>query len=509
MKNLDYDTIILGGGSAGIVSGVLAGSLKQRVLLIEKQRLGGECSFTGCVPSKALLHAAKTAQTIRTASSVGLSNRPLEPEETSGVMEWVRKTIERVHTADASSDLIEQCGTEIEYGNAHFQDAHTVLLDGRTLRAANFILATGSHPIVPEIPGLQEAGFLTNQTLFDLQAIPPTLLVIGGGPIGVEMAQAFHLLGSRVILVQKADRLLPQDDAELTQMLEGYLRQDGLDIRLNTTLEAVRLEGEQRIAILTHEETTSEVRCDAILIAVGRAPNIEGLNLEAAGVHCEADRIPTDSALRTSSPNIYACGDLLGDYQFSHIAEYEAKMVVRNIVFPGSERKSFRVAPWATFTDPELAHVGLTEEEAKQQGLSYDVLRQPFTKDDRALIENASRGLVKVLTQGIGGKILGAHILGPRAGELIQEWVFAMQHGHSVRAIADLTHVYPTLTMSSQRAAQRWYEQKLQEPLIDKTLELYVHKIRPRQGVIAACLVGAGLIGAGVAAFGWKKRRKS
>jgi pyruvate/2-oxoglutarate dehydrogenase complex dihydrolipoamide dehydrogenase (E3) component len=504
----DYDIIILGGGSAGIVSGVMAGGLKLRALVVEKYRLGGECLNTGCVPSKALLHAAKTAHTLRTASAVGLKDCPLGRDAAAGVLRWVRSTIDRVRVADASDDLLRQHGAEIRQGDAHFEDAHTIVLDGERLRAANFILATGSHPHVPDIPGLQEAGFLTNQTIFDLDAVPAALLVVGGGPVGVEMAQAFQRLGSQVTLVQKNDRLLPRDDAELTRELETGLRQEGMDIRLNMDLRSVRREGGKRIATLAQDVGTVEVRCDAILLAVGRAPNIEGLNLEAAGVRVEKDRIPTDAALRTSASHIYACGDLLGEYQFSHMAEYAAKTIVRNIAFPGTQKASFRVAPWTTFTDPELAHVGLTEEEARKQGLSYDVLRQPFAQDDRALTENEGKGLVKVLTQGIGGKILGAHILGPRAGELLQEWVFALQHGQSVRAIADLIHVYPTLTMASQHAAQRWYEHKAQEPLVEKALETYARDIRPRQGTIALGLLGVGFLGAGAAILGWRQRRK-
>ena len=508
MKNFDYDTIIIGGGSAGIVSGVMAGAFKQRVLLIEKHRIGGECSWTGCVPSKALLHAAKTARTLRNAASVGLKPCSVEREDAFGVMAWVRQTVERVHRIDASADLLKKYGTEIRFGDPHFVDAQTLILDGQRLRAANFILATGSHPLVPDIPGLHEAGFHTNQTIFDLEEIPAALLVVGGGPIGVEMAQAFQLLGSQVTLVQKEDRLLPRDDGELARELETSLRQEGIDICLNTQLTAVRREGNQRSATLTQGETTREVRCDVLLIGVGRAPNIDGLNLEKAGVRVATDGIPTDAALRTSAPHIYACGDLLGSYQFSHMAEYEAKTVVRNILFPGNAKASFHVAPWTTFTDPEFAHVGLTEEEAQQQGISYEVLRQSFTKDDRALIENDAKGCVKVLTQGIGGKIIGVHILGPCAGELIQEWVFAMQYGHSVRAVADLIHVYPARSMANQRAAQQWYEHKMHEPFVEKAVETYMQDIRPRQGVIAACLAGIGLLGIGTVAHQWKKRRK-
>jgi pyruvate/2-oxoglutarate dehydrogenase complex dihydrolipoamide dehydrogenase (E3) component len=494
----DYDIVILGGGSAGIVSGVMAGGLGMRVLLIEKEKMGGECLNTGCVPSKALLHAARVAHTLRTAASVGLRAKAVARGDTAGVMRHVRAAIDAVREADATEALLQKYGVEIRQGDARFEDEHTLNLAGVRIRMANTILATGSRPALPDIPGLEETGYRTNQTLFDLEAIPETLLVVGGGPVGVEMAQAFQRLGSRVTLVQKAARLLPRDDAELVAALENRLREEGVDLRLNASLASVRQEAGRRIAVVTQAGQTDAAPCEEILVAIGRVPNTEGLDLPAAGVAFDSQGVPVDSVLRTSAPSIYACGDLLGRYQFSHMAEYEAKIVVRNIVFPGASRTTFRVAPWATFTDPELAHVGLTEEEAKAKGIAYEVYRQPFAQNDRALTDNEGIGLVKVLAQGLGGRILGVHILGPRAGELIQEWVLAMQHGHGIRDIADLIHVYPTLSMASQHAAQRWYERKAEEPLVEKALETYIDVIRPRQTAIALGLLGAGLVGVGL-----------
>jgi pyruvate/2-oxoglutarate dehydrogenase complex dihydrolipoamide dehydrogenase (E3) component len=508
-SGFDYDIIILGGGSAGIVSGVMAAALKMRVLVIEKGKMGGECLNTGCVPSKALLHAARTARTLRTAANIGLRSSTIGREEADGVMAWVRGAIDRVRGADATEALLRENGAEIRFGDAHFEDANTLFLNGTRLRAENFILATGSHPILPDIPGIHDAGCRTNQTIFDLDRIPASLLVVGGGPIGVEMAQAFQLLGSQVTLVEIGDRLLPRDDAELARSLEGFLRENGVDVRLNAEVSGLRRDGDTRIASIMQGGSTVEQQFEEVLIAAGRAPNVEGLALEAAGVRVEKNRVPTDAALRTSSPNIYACGDLLGEHQFSHMAEMEAKIVVRNIVFPGSQKADYTVVPWTTFTDPELAHAGLTEEEAKARGLAYEVSRQPFAQDDRAITDNDTRGFVKVLTTGIGGRIIGVHILGPRAGELIQEWVFAMQHGHSIRDVADLVHVYPTLTMASQHAAQRWYERKAQDPLLNTALKTYAREIRPRQRGIALGLLGAGLIGIGaVGAALWSRRHK-
>jgi len=494
----DYDIIILGGGSAGIVSGVMAGALGLRVLLIEKGKMGGECLNTGCVPSKALLHAAKVAKTIGTAREIGFAPLTVTREDAAGVMRHVRATITAVQDADATEKLLRDNGVEIRHGSAQFTNPHTLMLDGQAVSAASFILATGSRPAAPAVPGLDAGAYLTNQTMFNLDAIPERLLVVGGGPNGVEAAQAFCLLGSHVVLVQKGDRLLPRDDAEMTRMLEGYLREDGVDVRLGTSLSKVRQEPEGRVAVLRHGEETSVVAFDQILFGIGRLPNTEGLALEAAGVEYDKTRVHADDALRTTAPHIYACGDLLGHDQFSHLAEYEAKIVVRNIAFPGKAKAAFLLRPWTTFTAPELTHIGQTEDELQAQGIAYEAYQQPFAQNDRAITDNETRGAIKVLTQGLSGKILGVHILGSRSGELAQEWMMAMEHGHSIRAVADMIHVYPTLSLACQHVAQRWYERKAQEPLVQSALSAYVHAVRPRERALTVGALGAALVGLGM-----------
>lgn len=502
----DYDLIILGGGSAGIVSGVMAGALGLRVLLIERGKMGGECLNTGCVPSKALLHAAKVARTIRDADKVGLTKQSLTRADTEGVMAHVRQTITTVQEADATEKLLQDNGVEIKHGSAKFTDPHTLSLDGAAITAANFILATGSSPKTPDVPGLTDGSYLTNQSVFDLHEVPERLLVVGGGPNGVESAQAFALLGSRVTLVQRGDRLLPRDDAEIGRLLETYLREDGLDIRLNTTLAEVWPGGAGRVAVLRQGTQTSEVGFDQILFGIGRRPNTEGLDLEKAGVTYGDKSVFTDDQLRTSAPHIYACGDLLGHDQFSHLAEYEAKLVVRNIVFPGQSAASFQLRPWTTFTDPESTHIGQTEEDLIAEGTAYEVYKQPFAQNDRAITDGDTRGLIKVLTQGPTGKILGVHILGPRSGELAQEWILAMEQGLPLRTIADMVHIYPTLSLACQHVAQRWYERKAQEPVVKTALKTYVQTVRPRENKIAAYLLGALAIGLGLSV--WKQTRE-
>ncbi len=498
----DYDIIILGGGSAGIVSGVMAGALGMRVLLIERGRMGGECLNTGCVPSKALLHAAKVAQTIRTAQQVGLMPRAVSREDAAGVMRHVRETITAVRQADATEQLLRDNGVAIRHGNARFADPHTVQIDGQRVTAAYFILATGSSPVAPEISGLAAGAYRTNQTIFDLDELPERLLIIGGGPIGVEMAQAFAWLGSHVTLVQQGERLLPHDDAEMARALTDYLREDGIDVRLNTTVAEVKTdlstENKTRTATLQQGDQRSEVTFDEVLAGMGRRTNTDGLRLEAAGIVFDSHAVQVDSSLRTTARNIFACGDLLGHDQFSHLAEYEAKTVVRNIVFPGQARAAFRLRPWTTFTDPELTHIGLTEEELQARNITYEVFRQPFAQNDRAITDNATRGFIKVLTQGLTGKILGVHILGSRSGELAQEWILAMEHGHSIRAVANMIHIYPTLSLACQHAAQRWYERQSQRPIIAKTLRAYVQGMRPREEALEMGMLGLVALGIGI-----------
>jgi len=502
----DYDIIILGGGSAGIVSGVMAGALGMRVLLIETGKMGGECLNTGCVPSKALLHAARVAHTLRTAGEVGLKSVPVAREDAANVMRHVRETIRAVEGADATVKLLTDSGVEIRHGSAAFADPHTLHLNGKRLTAAHFILATGSSPKTPDIPGLEDVGYLTNQAVFDLDAIPEAFLVIGGGPNGVEMAQAFARLGSRVTLVQNRERLLPRDDVELASALAAVLRGEGIDIRFSASVEAVRAEDGRKIAVIKQHDGHDEIVCDEILVTVGRVPNTAGPCLEAAGVECDAQSVKTNAQLQTTAPHIYACGDLLGHDQFSHMAEAEAKTVVRNIIFPGQSRADFDLSPWATFTDPEVVHLGLTEEDAKAQGLAYEVYRQPFAQNDRAITDNEAQGFVKVLTTGLGGSILGVHIFGPRGSELMHEWILAMRHGHSIRDIADMVHIYPTLSMACQHAAQRWYERKGQEPLARAALGVYVHAVRPHQATLAVGLVGTALAAVGLA---WARGRRN
>jgi pyruvate/2-oxoglutarate dehydrogenase complex dihydrolipoamide dehydrogenase (E3) component len=474
-KRFDYDLVILGGGSAGIVAGNVAGALGARVALVEKERIGGECLWTGCVPSKALLHVAQVAKTMRSAKSLGLKNARLTREDCAGAFAYVREKIEEVKSNDATEKMLRDFGVEIFFGEPRFVGPHLVSTPQGDLRGARFLLATGSSPREPDdIPGLRETGYLTNKTLYDLDRVPESVVFVGGGYIACEMGQALSRLGAKVTILDRGPRLLKRDDAELVEVLTRLLtEEERIEIVTGAEVTRVRAEGGRKVLTATVDGAEREVAAEEIVVSVGRRANTVGLNLDAPGVDLdEMGNVRVDATGHTTAPHVWACGDVTGQYQFSHVAEHEAKILVRNILFPGAQAVPYDVVPWATFTDPELAHVGLTEAGAvaRYGEKAVTVLRHRFVQDDRAIVEGRTAGLVKVVTTGLNGSVVGASILGPSAGEMIHEWVIAMRHGLPARAIADLIHVYPTVSVSNQRAAQKWYAGVFDKPLVKGAL---------------------------------------
>ena len=465
-KNYDYDLVIIGGGSAGIVAGNVAGAIGARVALVEKSRIGGECLWTGCVPSKALLHAADVAHTLKNAAAHGFADVLLPREACDGAFGYARARIAETRNNDATEAMLKGYGVEIFHGAPRFRDAHTVETPEGDIRAAHVLLATGSAPAVPNIPGLATSGYLTNTTLFDLTAVPESVGIIGGGYIACEMGQSLARLGCRVTIFERGERLLKRDDAELVAVLAESLRRDGVVIRTGATITGVE-NGCIHLSNGSHPTFTH------LLVATGRTPNTKSLNLKDVGVQLsDTGAVITDDHGRTSVANIYACGDVTGAHLYSHMAEQTAKAVVRNMLLPGSTKLPVSLVPYATFTSPEIAHVGLSEAKAREKygDANVTVLRHYFTQDDRAIAEGDTAGLVKVMTVGLTGKIVGASICGERAGELIHEWVMALHHGLPITTIADLVHVYPTLNVSNQRAAQKWYAGVLSAPLATAAL---------------------------------------
>jgi pyruvate/2-oxoglutarate dehydrogenase complex dihydrolipoamide dehydrogenase (E3) component len=443
--------VIIGGGAGGLVVASVAAQLGLKTTLVEKgPTLGGDCLHFGCVPSKSLIYSARVAHLQRRAADFGLAPQNVRAD-LALVNKSVRAVIEKILVHD-DPERFRGYGCEILFGTAAFEDDHTIRVNEQRIRARRVVIATGSRPLVPAIPGLGEAGFVTNEDVLSLPTLPERLAVLGAGPVGLEMAQAFARLGSRVTVIERLPRILPLEDLEVAGRLQEILAAEGIGFRLGTTAERVERVGDTRVV---HTSDGARVEADALLIAVGRRPNIEGLGLEKIGVACDERGIKVDARQRTTLRHIYACGDVCGPYPFTHVAEYQAGIVIANALFRLPKKADYRVVPWATFTDPELARVGLSEEQARARGFEPEILRFPFESVDRALCEREPFGLVKFVTHR--GRVLGASILGPRAAELIHEVALVMRRGGRLRDLTDAIHVYPTLAQSLRRAANTHY----------------------------------------------------
>ena len=439
-----YDLVIVGAGSGGLVAARFAAQLGAKVALIEKNRIGGDCTWTGCVPSKALLKVAKVAHEIRIARRYGISAN--SPEiDMPAVREYVRGAIESVYRFE-NPEVLAAEGIELIFGAARFVDPSTVLVGVRTIPSKVFLLTTGARPSVPAITGIKNVPFITYEQIFDNDVLPKTVLIVGGGPIGVEMAQAYQRLGSQVTVVGKA--VLPKEDADVQELIKTVLEGEGVHFVLERTKEAQR-DG-NAVVIATEDQ---ELTGDLLLIAAGRKPNVEGLDLEKAGVKYSQDGIPVDDRLRTNVHHIYAAGDITGGYQFTHYAGWQAFQAVRNALLPGSASGISDIVPWVTFTDPEVAHVGLTEHEARtKHGDHIQVNRRELGQVDRAVCENDAAGFLKVIT-GPDGTLLGASMIAARAGEAIVELVIAMKNKLKVADLAGTIHPYPTYSTAVQQIA--------------------------------------------------------
>lgn len=449
------DLLIIGGGAAGLVVASVAAQLGLKVTLIEKEnKLGGDCLHYGCVPSKTLIHTARVAALMLRGNEFGLPS--VKPDvDLAKVNDHVRSVIEHIQQHD-DPERFRRYGCEVIFAQARFVDAHTIQVNEQKIYARRIVIATGSRPFIPPIEGLEQAGYMTNLDLFSLRELPERLVVLGGGPIGLEMGQAFARLGSQVTILQRGERILPQEEPELTSTLQKALTAEGITIHTSVNVECVHRRDETTIIECSDN---LELQADRLLVATGRQPNIEGLGLEAAGVHYTDRGIPVDNRQRTSQKHIYACGDVCGPYLFTHMAEYQAGIVISNAVFRFPKKTNYRVVPWVTYTDPELARVGLSEQQAREQGIEPVVLRFPFKDIDRALAEVEIHGMTKLITHK--GKILGASILGPHAGELIHEIVLAMQTGAKIGEISATIHAYPTLAQIHRRTVNTAYAPKL------------------------------------------------
>lgn len=448
-----YDVVVIGAGSGGLSAAGMARAFDARVALIERDRFGGECLYTGCVASKALLHVARLAAQIRQAGELGLSAQ-LAPVDLGAVADHVRRVIEEVYVDSDAPENYAEMGVDIAIGAARFESPSTISVNGQTITTKHALVCTGSHPVVPAIPGLAEAGFLTNETIFTVRRLPPRLLVIGGGPIGCELGQAFARLGAQVTMLQRPDRIIPKDEPEASAVLAERLTREGVTILTGAEATRVTVRGGEKVVEVRAPQGAGEIVVDEILVAIGRAPTLEGLSLEVAKIAYDTRKgITVDANMRTNNPRVYAAGDVTGGYLFTHAAARQARAAIRNMLFPSQSKVDERVTPWATFTEPEVAHVGLTEAEARRQfGAEAQVYTQAMTGVDRAVTEGETAGFTKLICDKKGA-ILGAEIVGPSAGEFINEVALAMRQEITMRQLADTTHAYPTVALSLQQAA--------------------------------------------------------
>ena len=458
---IQADICVIGGGSGGLSVAAGAAQMGARTVLIEKHKMGGDCLNTGCVPSKAMIAAGEAAETVRRSGRFGVNGH--EPEiDYAAVQRHVQNVIAGIAPHD-SVERFEGLGVRVIHGAARFTGPRELQAGGKKIRARRFVVATGSSPALPPIPGLEDLPFLTNETVFDLKERPERLIVIGGGPIGVELAQAQRRLGAEVVLLEAAS-LLARDDPEAAAVIRRRLVAEGLEVHEGVKVVSAGRKG-NRIAIgLESKAGSFTVEGSHLLVATGRRPNVNGLGLQAAGIDFTPRGIRVDARLRTSNRRIFAIGDVIGSHPFTHMAGYHAGIVIRNALFALPAKVSDKAVPWVTYSDPELAQVGLTEAEAReQQGDAVQVSRWSFAENDRARAERATEGFVKVIT-GRRGKILGATLVGRHAGELLQPWILAINQGLKIGAMAGIIAPYPTLGEINKRAAGAYFTEALFGP---------------------------------------------
>ena len=469
-----YHLVVVGAGPAGLVAANGAAALGAKVALVERDWLGGDCLNVGCVPSKTLIRTARLYAEMRDAEHYGAQLPADIRVDFPAAMQRMRRIRARLSHADSVRRL-QAAGVDVFFGEARFAGADVLTVDGAKLRFRKAMIATGARPDTPSISGLSEAGYLTNENVFDLARLPRRLLVIGGGPLGCELAQAFSRFGAQTIIVESLPLFLTREERDAAQILSDAFARDGIEVRLNTTAVNVRVENGQKLVDLVSDDYQSTVAVDAILTGTGRLPNVEGLDLEAAGVDCDAiTGIHINDFLQTSNPRIYAAGDVCLEHRYTHTADASARLVVRNALFPGRQRLSALTIPWCTYTDPEIAHVGLYVREARDQDIPVRTFTIPMHDVDRALADGEETGFVKIHVKERTDRILGATIVARHAGEMINEITLAMVAGIGLRTLARVIHAYPTQAEAIRMAADAYTRTRL-TPTIQSLLRRWVN----------------------------------
>ena len=468
-----YNLVVIGAGTAGLVCAAGGAALGGRVALVEHRMMGGDCLNWGCIPSKSIIRSSRFYADVRDAELFAAPASNTQEANFPAVMERMRRLRARISKHD-SVERFQRLGLDVFLGMARFTGRNTVKVDGTTLRFKKAVIATGARPRIPSIEGLTEAGFLTNETVFNLTLRPAHLMVIGGGPLGCELAQAFCRLGSEVTIVQEEPQFLPKEERDAAQMVADAFERDGIHVRLNT--KAVRVipnDGRKEVRLIS-EGRENVVAVDQILVGVGRAPNVEDLNLEAAGVRYDSENgVAANDRLQTSNSNIYAAGDVCMEHKFTHVAEATARIVVQNALFLGRKKASALTIPWCTYTDPEVAHVGLYVHEAVNRGIPVTTFTVPMNDVDRAIADGEEEGFVKIHVRDGSDKILGATIVARHAGEMINEISLAMVSGVGLKTIGKVIHSYPTQAEAIKKAADAYMRTRL-TPWLKTLSELWL-----------------------------------
>jgi len=457
-----YNLVVLGAGTAGLVVAAGAAGLGARVALVEKHLMGGDCLNFGCVPSKAVIRSSRAAGEIARGIGYGVKIKGAAEADFSLVMERLRRLRAKISEHDSVARF-ESLGVDVFLGEARFVDRHRVEVDGKILKFKKAAVTTGARPAHPPIEGLQEAGFLTNETIFSLTRKPGKLAVLGGGPVGCELAQAFGRLGSQVTIIQKDSQFLPREDRDAADVLGRVFEREGIRCLLNSAVKKVSLSDGRKVLYLAAGEKEEMIETDEILVGVGRVPNVENLNLESAGVEFDTrEGIKVNKFLQTTNPDIYAAGDVCFPYKFTHIADATARIVIQNALFLKSKKTNSLVIPWCTYTDPEIAHVGMYEKDARSRGIPVETYIRGFKDVDRAILDGEDEGFVKLLLKKGSSRILGATIVASHAGEMIGEITLAMVAGKGVKTLStSVIHPYPTQAEAIRQAASQYYANRM------------------------------------------------
>jgi len=463
-----YNVAVIGAGTAGLVTAAGTAGLGGRVALIERNLMGGDCLNFGCVPSKALISSARLIRRIRESENWGLERQ--QPQfDFEKVFERMRARRAKIAPND-SQERFESLGVDVFHSEARFVSPHEVEVNGQRLRAKNFVIATGSRAVIPKIEGIDSVPYFTNETIFDeLEEKPQSMIVLGGGPIGCELTQTFCRLGTHVTMIQRGDQLLPREDRDVAEFLERRLINEGVRIIKNANARAVAITDAGKVALEFLDQQSAQMAertffADALLVAIGRSPNLQSLDLKSAGVDVNERGVRVTDYLQTSQRHIYAVGDVIGPFLFTHMADAQARVVVRNILMPFQflrQKMDYSVVPWCTYSDPEVAHVGLGEKGAWQERIDYDLFVVSLADVDRAVVESEEAGFAKILTAKGSDKILGATIVAPHAGDLLHEFVLAMNAKIGLGKIASMIHAYPTFAELARKAADKYNKTRL------------------------------------------------